>query len=107
MLLIKDLRAIHEANRIAFKKKHGREAEIADQLKKHAEEVGEFIKAVDGKNDEPALNELWDCVFSMIAAVLNPYQKEKYSDEQILAAFVQTLDKIEYRAKLILRTRSL
>ena len=99
--LVRQLRTIHEANRIKFKQKHGREAEVADQLKKHAEEVGEFIKAIDGKNDEPVLNELWDCIFSMIAAVLNPYQD--FTDDEIAKAFVITLEKIDYRAKMILR----
>lgn len=98
-IIISQLRAIHEANRIKFKQKYGREAEVADQLKKHSEEVGEFIKAIDGKNDEPVLNEMWDCVFSMIASVLNPYQG--YTDDEIANAFMATLQKIDARADAI------
>lgn len=96
--MIADLRKVHKIQCERFKKKHGREAEISDQLKKHAEEIGEFIKAIDGKNDEPPLDELWDCVFSMLAVALN----EKglvWTDGEIMDAYHYTMLKIEARAE--------
>ena len=91
--MIYDLAKVHSVNRQRFLLKHKREAEISDQLKKHAEEIGEFIKALDGKNDESPLCELWDCVFSMVACGLNG----DHSTTDILLAYDQVMEKIKLR----------
>ena len=103
-MVISALRRVHIVQCKKFQEKHGRKATLADQLKKHAEEIGELIKAFDGKNDEPFQNELWDCVFSMLICGLNnpPFAEGPYfTDQALLNAFDETLEKIEKRAGII------
>jgi hypothetical protein len=95
------LRKVHEVQCIRFSHRHGREPEIADQLKKHLEELGEFIKALDGKSDEDPLDEYWDCAFSFMATALNrSFTGIQFTDSRILAAFDRCLRKIAARANV-------
>jgi len=96
--LLQMLRAVHLYNCQKYAIKHGHWPTFGDQLEKHAEEIGEYIKAKNGKNPEPPLNELWDCVFSLLATVLNPIDNLHFSDREIIQAYWETLDKISTRA---------
>ena len=96
--LLEMLRAVHLYNCEQYSIKHGRWPTFGDQLEKHAEEIGEYVKAKNGKNPEPPLNELWDCVFSLLATVLNPFDNLRFSDKEIIQAYWETLDKIATRA---------
>jgi hypothetical protein len=95
--LLRALRRVHAANCQGFKTKHGRQAEIADQLKKHLEEIGEFIKAVDKKNLEDPMDEYWDCIFSFMATAMNPIGIWHPTDEQLLDGLDRCLFKIMRR----------
>ena len=93
------LRKVHAVNSIKFQEKHGRRAEVADQLKKHTEELGEYIKALDGKNSEPLSNEYWDVVFSFMATAMNigSYENGWLSTSDLLKGLDNVCEKLSKR----------
>jgi NTP pyrophosphatase (non-canonical NTP hydrolase) len=93
--MLATLNKVHEVNMRKFYNKNHRWPTVADQLKKHAEEVGEFIKAYDGKTDEDPIDEYWDSIFSMMATLLT----EK-SEAELIEGYEKCLNKIVSRAKV-------
>jgi hypothetical protein len=92
------LREVHERKMYDFARDNGRPVVMGDQLKKHLEELGEMIKAVDRKTPEDPIEEFWDMVFSDMATFLG--DDPKYSDDQLFEGFRKCLEKIMLRAGL-------
>lgn len=89
------LRLIHKQNRINFYEANGRLTRFADQIEKHQEEVGELIKAVNGKNDEPPECEVWDCVISILVSML-----DQCDDQLLLDGLDSVILKLMGRTKV-------
>lgn len=92
------LREVHERKMCDFARDNGRPVVMGDELKKHLEELGEMIKAVDRKTPEDPIDEFWDTVFSGMATFLG--DDPKYSDDQLFEGFRKCLEKIMLRAGL-------